>query len=689
MAYIQVYLDNTLLSEPPINWEDFEEVIERDKEIRGLLPKYPTRMIFTGDGYDYLRQTYEDNGYCSVVDILINISCDEDGNFEEYFKGKIFISTCTFNLSKCSVETEVSDNNYAASIYANKNIKANFQAPKSKNGITITAPPLIGIYPHNCADGTYYTSYRYGYNILDAFEYLIAFMSDGQIDFVSSYFSSFTTTGNMMIMRGRQLRLYDAGSYDVTISFQELFIEINKKFNISFAMELQANGRWRMRIENEAYFYQTGIAFKKRYIQDLKQFFNGELLYSQINVGSSITVDDPDNFCLPKIQSLTFAEENYYLQSICNNDNELDLVSDFIIDSNVFQDILQNNNDDFDNDICLIQYDSATSQSVQFDLTATMAIYNEQLLNYKVIERWNVGSAVAKYTSDGNDNIVVEKTDNINPIPNPIVGPIIAGNQTLAPILYQTEIVDVNNNWTSQNRFTSPADGVYSFGSNFYITVTTNPDTPGCLGLFDFLFSGVQITFSVYLRVYDTSNVLDATYLMGYANFIDENWQTGTCLNPSYNRIRSLTSPIGYPIQNAQNWINNNSVPVRLDGFANNVVMPAGYYAQVELYVWYKADDFGTITFDAGLNSRFYTTFILNGGGLIKEADEPNYKVSNYLFDYPISTKEWSDLKSNMANQIAIGVDNNATINTWVQKVSRKLKDGQGKFELVSNKNNT
>jgi hypothetical protein len=679
MAYIQVYLDNTLLSEPPINWEDFEESIERDPDIRGLLPKYPTRLTFTGDGYDYLKQTFEDDGYCSVVDVTFNVSCDEDGSFVEYFKGKIFISTCTFNLSKCQVETEVSDNNYAATIYNNKNIKANFQAPLSKNGVTITAPPLIGIYPHDCTDGTYYTSYRYGYNILDAFEYLIAFMSDGQIDFISSYFSSFTDSGKLMVMRGRQLRLYDAGSYDVTISFQELFIELNKKFNISFAMELQTNGRWRMRIENEAYFYQTGIAFKKRYIQDLKQFFNGQLLYSQINVGSRITVDDPDNFCLPDIQSITFTEENYYLQSICNNDNELDLVSDFIIDSNVFQDILQNNNDDYDNDICLIQYTGATLESTQFDLIPTAAIYNELLLNYKVIERWNVGSAVAKYTSDGNDNIVVEKTDNVSVSPVVLTTP--SGSGSFLPVLYQTEVIDANNNWTSQQRFTSPADGLYSFGSLFYVTVSTNPNNPSVIWNNT---TGTQIVFNILLNVYDASNVLQNTYTMGYANFTDNKFQTGSGIN----RVRDLTWPTGYNVAGAANWIANNNTQVRLEGFAENVVMPTGYYAEVECYYSHTILGTGSITFTAGIGSRLYTTFILNGGGILKESDTEDYKVSNYLFDQPVTTNEWSALKSNMANQIAIGVDHNANINTWVQKVSRKLKDGMTKFELVSNKNN-
>ena len=127
-----------------------------------------------------------------------------------------------------------------------------------------------------------------------------------------------------------------------------------------------------------------------------------------------------------------------------NNDNELDLVSDFVIDSNVFQDILANNNDDYDDNICLIQYTGATSQTTQYDLTATMAIYNELLLNYKVIERWNVGGAVAKYTSDGNDNIVVEKTDDVSG--SPIVLNTPSGTGSILPISYQTEILDPNNN---------------------------------------------------------------------------------------------------------------------------------------------------------------------------------------------------------------------------------------------------
>lgn len=674
--YAKIYLDGNLLADEPSNFGDLEEVIERDENIRGLLPKYPTVLRFVGDGYDYIKSVYDANGFCDEIDVLIQIACNNE--YVDYFKGKIFISAVTFNLSKCWCECQVSDNNYGAVIFMNKNIKANVNAPFSKLGADITACPLTlvaGFVPSTGAP----TNSFYGVDIYNAFTFLIDFMTEGTIDFISDSFSALADDERYIITVGKAIRVGGTITQpQINVSFQELFVEVNKKYPISFAMELQSNGRYRMRIEVVDYFYKTGIAFSKRYIQDLTLVFSGELLYSQILVGSTKQVSDPSEYSFPYIDAITQREENYYLQTTCNKETELNLLSDFVIDTNVIEAILLDVTlTDYDENIFFVQYTASTGDATQNETIPGVFVYNSGLFNYKVIDRWALGGAVAKYLSNGQDNIRVQKTDNIPggsyPGTNATASPV-AFSSSATVVDYQTEIVDVNNNWTSQNTFTSPADGVYAFQSVFNMTVSLVTSTPTGLET----NRSSQIVIQLYLELFDDTNVSQATYVVGYANYIEYVFTNGTS-------SRSCTTTSGLSLVGASTWATVDGSVVTCVGNSGTISMPQGWYVK-PTYVTsgtIARNSFGSL--NVGLDSLLYTTLITNGGGVLKPADLGAYRVANIGFKNYISLDEWQNYKEDLSNKIMVGIDNNANIDTWTKKVVRNLKTGEASFELITN----
>ena len=197
--------------ENPINWDDFEENIVRDDTIKGLLPRYDIKLQFVGDAYNYLYSLKQQSGYCNLVDLRIDYKCGS--NYETILNGYIFISDCKFNRNRCLVECPVTDDNFGARIYNNKNIKTELNTGKSKNGEDITVATEYEVEFFKPSDGTYYATKRKGVFIYDAFRYLIDFMTDGLVGFESDYLDytqlplGDVTARNTVVFLGEEIRV--------------------------------------------------------------------------------------------------------------------------------------------------------------------------------------------------------------------------------------------------------------------------------------------------------------------------------------------------------------------------------------------------------------------------------------------------------------------------------------------------
>ena len=175
-------------------------------------------------------------------------------------------------------------------------------------------------------------------------------MTDGQVGFKSDLFSG--DYYNWMLFNGKEIRqgTGGGGGFQLEVSFKELFIELHKKTNLSFAIEPSPVGyanQFQLRLEETDFFEQNDAIVTLDNVAEILMSFNKDELYSDVNIGSK-SFDDDIVLSYPPLNFKAFKEENYTIAGQCNIDKTLKLVSEYIIDTNIIEDILVNGVDKYD-----------------------------------------------------------------------------------------------------------------------------------------------------------------------------------------------------------------------------------------------------------------------------------------------------------------------------------------------------
>ena len=633
----RVYLDNIEIK-GVTGFDDFTESIERDEDVRGLFISYPLELTFTYDGYDYIINKLNLNGFCQTIEVLIQEKCGAD--YEDSINGLLFLSDIKRNKTECSLKVRITDNSWGAKIKNNKNIKSKLDVPLSKNGVTITPCPWTEVLMFDPASGSSTTS-KYGYDVIDAFEYLVLFMTDGAMDFISDYLSSLTINGYAAIMHlflftGQELREGTrVGVPD--ISFQQLFDNINKKFNIGFTIE-DNGGRPRIRIENIDYFYKADINFVADKIPLLESVFDPELLYASIAIGSTTADYNPTIHSLPPIRFLGFKEEQYTVQGTCNIDKELDLVNDFIIDSNIIEELVFSNtsNKGYDEDVFIIQahFQSGgyrATQGFYISNSADLpALYNEIMTNKHVAPRWAVQGNIAKYLGSGDDEFLAERTtvgSNVTHtfLTSTTVSPFPFNDDSTAPNF------DTNNNYNNTlYKYTSNQDGVYGFEVDIVLEVSSVSD-------FNSLIRIVSERYTAANVLIESNILLNTASLYGTHTYHGE----------------------------------------------FSYYLNSGEYVSIKTLV-----TSGGITYRYINGSTFACVASITGGGIYEPKDPDAYYVEKLEFEYPISKQDFDIIKADPSKAWTIGMQPANTRSAWISKVTRKSKGGLAKCEMITNNDN-
>ncbi len=365
---IQFYLDGSLY-ENPHNWEELSDRIYYSDEVSGYVNELDGGVTFFGGAYAYLRAKFE-AGVCESVQIEITEQCADSG-YELIFQGLIFVSDIEWNIVKCQAMVQFVDNSYIAKIYNNKGIEVVLGVDRSKNDVVITSNPQtnISLLASNGGAGVTNAS---GFRIFDAFEFLVKFMSDDTVGFVSDYFDpSGSGTDNTakysIVITGEEVRTGTTASFTpASLSFDDLYNDINKIFNIAFSFEL-INGVPTMRIEPKSYYEQATEVNYFAYPEDIIQKLPQQNLYARVQFGSSQIVT-PQPF-LPDYNFFGTEQEEYHLLGTCNSEAILNLrLIKLITDTNIAQDLVDNGtNDAFDKNTFLIVLNSSnlTQMSVK------------------------------------------------------------------------------------------------------------------------------------------------------------------------------------------------------------------------------------------------------------------------------------------------------------------------------------
>lgn len=683
------YFDSTIVSNP-LNFDELSEKIERVDALRGLFIKVDQTLKFTDDAYAYLFNIKQTNGYCNFVALKIYKTCDNVT--KQIFTGNIRISDCKFNLSKCIVECPIEDDSYGARIFNNKNIKTFVDAGTSKNGVTLTKPTNLNLGTIKPSTNNLMIGIRDAYDVFECLEYLVGFMTDGQMGLVSDWYSGLSNGEKICILTGHELRTKNhISSKRPCISFQDLFDELNKKFNLGMGIEL-INNVWTLRIEPMQYFFDISTSIATPYIPDLLEYIDTYNLYSQIKVGSDKTVAfDLTKHSFPPIRFLAFNEEYYFIQGQCNIDRELDLLSKFVIDSNIIEELIDTNtnNTTYDDDIFMIQYytDVASQNwtAVWNDIiTQPPVFFNQSLNNANVTYRWDVQGAIAQFLNAVDQRFFASST---TALPNTQNFDIL-GTQTFAPAIepfaFQDDSTPPNydnggyyNNTPGNYSFTAYANGVYTFrvrlkykwSGPFTVSGGGNQQLRMGFSVKAKVYAGVTLARQYEQKTPGKVAIYQnptTAYLLvnGIPKYLPLTFDETVYLQVFMNGGEKVDLNIGY------DW-------TYLSGYPDNPFNYLPAYGVV-----------GSFYYQFLSGCEFACETLADGGGIYKGSDPEAYKVSLFKYDYPISDDDWTTLKNNPAQTITFGMDN-ATKGGWIKNMDRNTTTGMASIELISNINNT
>lgn len=667
--------------ENPINWMDFTETIEYSDIIKGILPKYDIKLNFFGGAYQYLFNIKKNDGFCNLVKFRIEESCSNN-KFDTILNGYISIARCKFNLNRCVVECDILDNNYGAMIFNNKSIKTSLGGTKTKSGLDINTVEVSKLRLFNPVTG-YWDDPGMGYErdcwtIFNAFKYLISWMTDNTVQFESDFFfkTGLQAKGRAVILTGKKLRTNGDGLFPV-ISFEELFQEVYKRYNIAFTI-VERNGIPTLKIEDVQSFKSTVESLSLNKIDNLLESYNPELLFSGIKMGGTIApFDNAIHSFIPK-QFIGFDTEEYYFQTICNIDKIQDLQYEWLGDTNIIEELGYTNttNVSYDKNNFIIEsvYDLGIDYASQYPTRLGRWMYNGHFLtNEKISEKFNVYGDVILYNGIDLNSFQAERTNYLE-YPGGANFPHTPGfadvvHNDLDPNLKITEVFqkyDQDSSYPNFNtglnydptngRFTAPLDGSYFFEMDTFIRIFSEQEVLSTLGV------PRATRFGIRLNHYDSGGLM----IQSYSTFYPD----------------SLVPDIsGFIIREKGIYEFTNT------GYIN---MLATDYVTTSVEVQSIAQSYGDWLWCNITNgSTFKTTATPTGGGVFKKGNMDDYFVSRLEFVKPLSNEDYKTLKEDLRNSISVSTDeNSSTKKGWIRKVVRKLATGETNWELITNKQN-
>lgn len=620
---IQFYLDGTLYDNPN-GWETLVDRIYYSEDVSGYLRELNGSLTFYGAAYEYLRTKF-DSGICDNVNVIITDTC-ADGTAVNIFEGIIFINDIEWNILKCSATLEIVDNSYIAKIFNNKAIQCYLGVNRSKNNVDISAfdNPQTNISLLDSTGGAGTTN-AVGYRIYDAFRFIIAFITDGEVYVESDFFNASTGTDYhayyAVVMNGEEIRTGTATNY-AYLSFQDFYNDINKIYNIAFSFEKNSSGNNVMRIEPKSYYKQTPEINYFENPADLIQKINADKNYSKVKFGSAQV--STDFTYLQDIKFVGQQQEEYHLLGTCNSEAELDLqLTKLITDTNIIQYLVDvGTNDTYDKNNFLICLGALNVVELTLKPLALTYYYNAGINNLSVSQYWfgEIPASIALYLAGDTNEFLANRSTSVQSVNSFTTGTnIIFNNDTVSPAF------DNGGNYsTVTGAYTAPVNGVYGF--HVYMNVlSTSPISP-------------QINY-FRLQRYNSLNVLQETV--------------------------NLSSSIPMAFNNYYT----------IDGYYN-LFMYQNDYVVVN---W-----FGMV--DIQIGSYFECTETATGGATYQNYQTENSNIIENDITHQISCDQWQTIKSTPFKTFTIDYTG-GQVKGWLNEISRNIKTGEATVIINSKPN--
>jgi len=630
---MNVYLDNILLVNEPLGLglDEFAEVIELDLVLHGYIHTFEFELTFIKDGFDYIYQKKLTDGFCSRIEVRIEVPTNQGTNV---VTGFFFITDCSFNHTSKTVKTEITDSTYGVFISESKSLKINPSSTVTRSGQVLVPVVADDITVFTPSTGVNLVTDAKMYELSPTVEHIIKYLSDNGLQYSQTYF---TPAFNFHLVDPFFLR-NRGGAPDIQLSFEELMIQLHKLFGIWFKIDNSTIPATFTLIQGEDNFFGSfnGVQFPN--IRDLVEEFYPERFFSTVEVGDEeAIIERGSTYQLPTVPLVGFKEETYNTDSDCTLDNTLDLKSEWIIDHNKIEEILLSGDDQNQKPVLIYTDASLNAYKGTYGKTGNMRYYNEELLNFKVLARHEIPSDLSQGLGADTDGFVAYLSADDN----------ITADTNTYPYPFDNETSDPGNNYDPVLfRYVAPADGSYKFVVNLEYIVDNLQLPPG-----GFPGSGrVDIDVTIYRRQTGTGTILQQNVL------------SIVHLAPTGGNVTAQV-------------------------FAEFYLDATDYVdARIDVdFLFTGGDNDMTIIGDyVGGGTYFATVFTFNNGGTVNTTSLLDYKASALKFsDYPITSIDWNRLKDDPSQSIYI---NNGANNTecWIKKIKRNLKTGKSECEMIS-----
>lgn len=639
------------------------------KDIHGFLEEWQGQITFYGSDYAFLRNEFL-SGNCSSIPVEIIDECTRS------WKANLFLNTAEFRPDICEVSVEVIDAGYLTLIANNKEIKAYLNVPRSKNDVDISAYTTVQT---DCEFKEYQTGVnsptsadREGVRLYDAFKFLIAFMSDGEMDFESDYFA--TESDPALPSLNRNPTLFDfeeittgGGVAYPYISFEDLITDVYKLYNVEFSVEFQNNGRPLFRIEKPEYFKNSSTTLELNDVDAITQFAEQESYYQKLIIGSSDVQTEHEYY--DPIQLFSWDKEEYHLGGNCNSEAILDLrLQNIITDTNLIQDALPIASGGAASEenwgkVAIVLMDGNNITIVSDNpVNSSFQNYNGRLKNDEVLNRFYgaIPNSIFLFLGEGvNDALSEIQATQTPTLSTVITNPVFTLTGVLADFVYfPIEVSDPNNNMSIDN-----TGFVYDTLTNTQCTSYTAPVS----GVYDISVKIIQNFANFlpqngvfYLLTYPAaSTAFEQIIPFGY-NFGAQTELIPELQGLTYSENGSIYTENGFDVceGSATMFLNSGDRLVVLCTFANTAISPEGYQPTC----YFQVNDNLTIerTFDP----------------------QTNYLI-NSTFSYPITPQQWSDFLDDRHGKITV-THGNGTVVGYLREATRNLNDGITEWKIRS-----
>lgn len=642
----------------PRNWSEVSTTLRKDSDLNLFLLYQEYNLEFAGSGYAMLANMFTNESFCNEITVQIQQKC---GNaWVDIFTGIIFLTDCSFNERTCIVNCKVSDKSFFSKINNNKSIRTSLDATLTKNKEQIAPIEKYLLAVRNVVTLSTIRTVE-ACRVEEAFRYLVEFMTDNTITFVSDTFGATGEWKGLCISTGERLRgipvTGNTGRW-LPFNFTELFAEINNRIPIVLLVENPFTTPV-VRIESLDYLYNAATTFTVDEAYEIDSSYDTDKLYALVKFGSptddTATLDFPED-----IDYFGYKSEQFHLLTTCNLDQTLNLSSEWIVSSNIIQKCAQLGVQDYDNNIFLITSNytndlAGTTTNTNFLSTVPARYhYNELLTNKEISERYlpEINSSIASFFIDSQEG---------------------------EAYAYLTGAL-LHNVATASEDFTAFLDiEAYDFGG-YYDTA---------------LRRYIALQPAIYTIEAQVSLNCGATTLQGanYFRMLIEHYDSvGTLIN-SYDihNVNATFAGIGYLLLGPApgTIVTKNLAPTQ-------VSMASGDYLTMRIMSWPYTN--GTPGTGAILGTQLYT--VLSGitqnwlkitettitGGTFLSANPDDIKVQLHRFSYPMTQGEFSTVLANPVGKIKFRMKDQQYRYGWIKELKYNHTSAQADFILYTSK---